>query len=137
MPLSNICFTTFRIRSSPLFEEDKTDDSIKSYPVLQLSSDDDDLFNDFTKDVEEFENPIKKSDTTHSLSYDMPHTPQAKSKSNDDDDDDFKTPFKTPQRPVKPLKAWERQFETPAAHRRQPLTGIGGLSLLSVLLDVI
>ncbi|GFO47576.1 acidic repeat-containing protein [Plakobranchus ocellatus] len=126
---------------SPLQEEDSLDErpaAVRSNPTFVLSSDDDNLLDDCTvgaargddssettkSQVPKSKAASKSSDSFHSADNRVPQTPQLKSCgrarcSDDEDDDDFKTPFITPLRPVKPVQAWERPFETPADdHRR-------------------
>ena len=120
-------FSTFRRKSSSFLEESESGESdkdVKSKPVLQLSSDDEDLLDDFTKEVDMPEVLPKKTSSVSSWHDEMLHTPQTQSNAkidpNDDRDmSDFKTPFKTPRRPVKLPNAWERPFETPTADYRR------------------
>ncbi|RUS73500.1 hypothetical protein EGW08_018740 [Elysia chlorotica] len=114
-----------RKKSSSFFEESESGESdkdVKSKHVLQLSSDDENLLDDFiTKGNTPCGLP-KKIDSVNSMDNKILNTPQARGNA-EAHPNDFKTPFKTPRRPIKISKAWERPFGTPTAdHRRKPLT---------------
>ncbi|GFS11222.1 transposase, partial [Elysia marginata] len=115
------------VKSSSYFEEDnseESDEDVRSKAVLELSSDDDDLLNDFIKDVnEKLQGPQEKTSPLNSRDSNVTMTPQSKHNSeavpvDDQSHDQFKMPFKTPKKQGRLPKAWERPFETPAADQR-------------------